>query len=275
MATDGVKIIDGDLARDTYNQIMDLYDSGLGIEVIRGVIPFERTELGYDTDFCHEIFVTAYALAFWEIGGLTDSILEEVKRVIDEGASVKVWEEEADEKAGKKRRKELDKLWLKISQPNQKIRKVKKYRKIVNLFFQENDVLVFKTAENYHAMICAKITQQRGQCSYDLVATTYKGKVKPTLDDLKSSFISGHKIGSGYGPDITVSYQPNVDSIWAYCGQSNFFFGLNYNLVVHKDMASFKEKFEVVGKLKIRDSFKKDAMAMNHHLRILRKYFAT
>ena len=28
MATDGVKIIDGDLAHDTYEYIMELYDSG-------------------------------------------------------------------------------------------------------------------------------------------------------------------------------------------------------------------------------------------------------
>lgn len=31
MATDGVKIIDGDLARDTYYQIMDLYRKFLSI----------------------------------------------------------------------------------------------------------------------------------------------------------------------------------------------------------------------------------------------------
>ena len=28
MATDGVKIIDGDLAHDTYEYIMELYDNG-------------------------------------------------------------------------------------------------------------------------------------------------------------------------------------------------------------------------------------------------------
>lgn len=39
MATDGVKIIDGDLARDTYDQIMDLYDSDADIEIIRKEVP--------------------------------------------------------------------------------------------------------------------------------------------------------------------------------------------------------------------------------------------
>lgn len=40
MSTDGVKIIDGDTAFDTYWRIMDLYDSGATIETIREEIPF-------------------------------------------------------------------------------------------------------------------------------------------------------------------------------------------------------------------------------------------
>ena len=35
MATDGVKIIDGDLAHDTYEYIMELYDSGASAERIK------------------------------------------------------------------------------------------------------------------------------------------------------------------------------------------------------------------------------------------------
>jgi hypothetical protein len=118
MATDGVKIIDGDLAHDTYWRIMDLYDSNADTNEIRKHIPFVRAEYGMDDDFYHEIFVTAYALAFWEIGALTEDILAEVANVIKVGAGVKVWTEEVDAKAGKARQKELDKLVKKISQPN-------------------------------------------------------------------------------------------------------------------------------------------------------------
>ena len=35
MATDGVKIIDGDLAHDTYEYIMELYDNGASAEIIK------------------------------------------------------------------------------------------------------------------------------------------------------------------------------------------------------------------------------------------------
>ena len=35
MATDGVKIIDGDLAYDTYEHILQLYDRGASGEIIK------------------------------------------------------------------------------------------------------------------------------------------------------------------------------------------------------------------------------------------------
>lgn len=35
MATDGIKIIDGDLAHDTYEYIMELYDNGASAEIIK------------------------------------------------------------------------------------------------------------------------------------------------------------------------------------------------------------------------------------------------
>lgn len=259
MATDGLKIIDGDLARDTYDQIMDLYDSDANIETIRKEVPFVKDDYGPDTDFYHEIFVTSYALALWEIGEITNEILNEVKRVIDLKAGVRVWTEECDENEGKKRQKELEKLLKKISEPNPKIRRRKKYKLIKNFYFQPDDVLAFKLSDNnYYAVICAKITQQRGQCTYDLVGTTYKGKEKPTIEDLKTCFIAGRKIGSGYDAKTTLEQQPNVDEIWRYAKSDNFFFGVCYDLVTHKDIISFKDKFEIVGKLKIKESFKKD-----------------
>jgi len=260
MATDGVKIIDGDLARDTYNGVMDLYDSDASIETIKKEIPFQKEDLGSDTDFYHEIFVTSYALAFWEIGELSEDIKEEVKRVIDLKAGVQVWIEECGELEGKKRQKELDRFWKKINQPNQKVRKRKKYRQITNLYFQPDDLLTFKLSDNnFYAVVCAKVTQYRGQCTYDLVATTYKGKNKPTEEDLLDCCITGRRIGSGYDPDTTLAFQPYVNEIWDYYKRdTNFFFGLPYHLVTHKDIINFKDKFEKVGKVKIKESFKKD-----------------
>lgn len=259
MATDGIKIIDGDLANDTYNQIMDLYDSEVEIDTIKKELPFKFHNYGFDNDFYHEIFVTSYSLAFWEIGELTENMFNEVKRVINLKAGVKTWTEECDESEGLKRQEELDKFLKKISKPKSKIRKRKKYKLITNFYYQLDEVLIFRMKDkSYRAMICAKITQYKGQCTYEFAMTTYDGNVKPTLNDLKSHFIAGHKIGSGYEPEVTLSYQPNVDKIWEYSNESNFFFGIAYYIVNHRNIINIKDKFEVIGKLKIEESFKKE-----------------
>lgn len=258
MATDGVKIIDGDLAHDTYWGIMDLYDSNVDIATIKNEIPFVKSEYGMEEDFYHEIFVTAYALAFWEIGELTDDILQEVQRVINVGAGVKNWAQE-DEKAGKARQKELDKFLKKISQPNAKIRTRKKYRKITNFHFQVDDLLTFKLKDNfYRAVICSSIDQYRGECSYMLTLTTYKSKSKPTVEELFNYDISGITIGAGYDRETIIQMQPGVEKLWSlYPNYGEFFFGLVQQAVLHEWFVNFKNKFEKVGTLRIKDSFKK------------------
>lgn len=259
MATDGIKIIDGDLAHDTYWGIMDLYDSNVDIATIKNEIPFVRSDYGMEEDFYHEIFVTAYALAFWEIGELTDHILREVEAVIKVGAGAKVWTEQANEKAGKARQKELEKLLKKISKSNAKIRARKRYRKISNFYFQVDDLLVFKQKDNfYRTIICTSINQYRGECIYMLTPTTYKSKRKPTIDDLFKCHVLGITIGAGYEKEAIIDMQPGVETLWplySYFGE--FFFGLVQEGVDHKDFVSFKNKFEKVGTLKIKDSFKK------------------
>jgi hypothetical protein len=257
MATDGPKIIDGDIAHDTYWGIMDLYDSNADIDTIQKEIPFVRHVYGIDDDFHHEVFVTSYALAFWEIGAMNNEILNEVGVVIDQGAYVTDWAA-TDPKAGRARQKELDKLWKKISQPNFKVRARKKYRLITNLYFQADELLAFKLRDNhYRAVICARIDQYRGQCNYILIPTTYKSEQKPTPGDLLNYNIAGLKIGSGYDVEMTKQQQPGVEELWKlFPNDDYFFFGLVQLAVDHKDLIHFKNHFEKVGTLKIKDSFK-------------------
>jgi len=165
MATNGVKIIDGDTAYDAYQGILDLYDDGEPLETIHARYPFSDDD-DLD-DFEYEVYVTACALAFWEIGAMTESMVDEVKKVIAKGASVRDWTAEVGPKAGKARQKELEKLLQKISSENIKVRKKKKYRKITAFLFNINDVLAFKLADDkYHATILLDISQDRGTCFY-------------------------------------------------------------------------------------------------------------
>lgn len=255
MATDGVKIIDGDTAHDTYWGIMDLYDSGADFDTIDNEFPLIQND--YFDDFDNEIYVTACALALWEIGQMTDEKLAYIKEVIDKGACVKEWAENS-EKDGKARQKELDKFWKKISQNNNKVRARKKYRKITNFYFQPDDLLAFKVKDgNYKAVICALIDQYRGQCNYILVPTTYNSIKKPTVEDLKDREILGRQIGSGYDQQTTREMQPGIDRIWNLVGGNcNFFFGVIKLAVDHKDLINFKDRFEKVGTLKIIEGLK-------------------
>jgi hypothetical protein len=256
MATDGVKIIDGDTAHDTYWGVMDLYDSGADFDTINKEFPLIQVD--YFDDFDNEIYVTSCALALWEMGQITEDKLTFVKSVIDKGACVKIWTEEYDQKEGKARQKELDKFWKKISQTNTKVRARKKFRKITNFYFQPDDLLTFQLKDgNYRAVICASIDQYRGQCNYILVPTTYNENKKPTVDDLKDKEILGRQIGSGYDQQTTKERQPGIERIWQLTGGNcNFFFGVIKLAVDHKDLINFKDKFEKVGTLKIIEGLK-------------------
>lgn len=259
MATDGPKIIDGDLANDTYWGIMDLYDSNAEITLIEQEIPFIRSIYGMDEDFYHEIFVTSYALAFWEIGLINNAIIREVKAVIEKGACAKLWTEQIGLEAGKKRQKELDRLWTKISRPNLKVRPRKKYRLIKSLYFQPGDLLGFILPDGfYRAVICAGVDQYRGNCNYMLLPTTFKNKSKPLPKDILACDILGLIIGSGYDREATQQQQPGVESLWhLFPSYDYFFFGLSQMAIQHKDLIVFKNKFEKMGTLKIKSSFNK------------------
>jgi hypothetical protein len=256
MATDGPKVIDGDIAHDTYWDIMDLYDNEVDIERVVKEFPVEVEDYN---EFEYEIYVTVLALAFWEIGALSEGLLQTVRHTIDRGVGVRFWTEESGEKEGRERQRELDRLWNKITKPNTKIRKRKKYRRVTNYHFHPDDLLTFKlNDDNYYAVICAEISQYRGQCNYGLALTTYRNSRKPTPQDLENYEIVGGWIESGYDMRSTRQLQPGIEDLWRlFPNRTNFFFGISYHLVTHRDFYSFRDRFESVGSLRIKASFKK------------------
>jgi hypothetical protein len=263
MATDGVKIIDGDTAHDTYWGIMDLYDNGATVETIRTQIPFPQSDF-YD-DFDYEIYTTAYSLAFWEIGFITDEIIQEVKNVIEKGACVKVWTEELDTKAGKSRQKELDKLWSKINTPNQKVRKRKKQKKIEAFVFDVNDVLTFQISDNnFYATVILDITQHRGRCSYNFGKIIFKNIKQPTIQDIEKSRIIGRKIPSGLGMDMTKIFSLGFEEIQKQGGleailkkeaekTGSYQIGMSITSIEHKDLINISDKFKKIGNLNFKE----------------------
>jgi len=257
MATDGIKIIDGDTAQDTYWGIMDLFDSQIEISKIKKEFPLISSI--YNDDFENEIYITSAGLAYWELGLMNEKYLQIIKEIIDKKEGVKVWSKEADEKEGKARERILNRFWKKINKENTKPRKPKKYRKVVNFHFKEDEVLICKLKNgNYCAVICCQINQYRGNCHYMLVPTTYVDKKKPTVEDIQKMEILGRQIGSGYSKGITKQEQKGIERIWEYIGgNNNFFFGVVEIGISHKEFFELKKKVESIGKLRIIEGFKK------------------
>jgi len=258
MATDGVKIIDGDLAYDTYWGIMDLYDSKVDFELIKDKFPV--MELSHFDDYDNEIYITACALAYWEIGKINAEILSLVKRMIDKGISVAIWAESSVNE-GKARHYQLERFWKKISLENVKIRAPKTYRTITNLYFKPDTALTFKHIDDsYRVIICIDIIQHRGVCDYRFALTTYRAKEKPTLANLLNSEIIGRKMGTGYDQSETRALQRGVERVWEFekeGGNCNFFFGIVQFSINHKNLTSFNSKLENIGTLKMLPGLKK------------------
>ncbi|WP_027419128.1 hypothetical protein [Crocinitomix catalasitica] len=256
MATDGTKIIDGDTAHDTYWGIMDLYDSEATSEMILNEFPIKQPD--YFDAFDNEIYVTSCGLAYWEIGLMTSERIEYIENVIAKNACIDEWRK-LSEKEGKSRKSVLTRFLNKIKKENTKIRKPKKYRKISNFIFNENDILLFKLKDNsYRSLICIKIDQYRGNCNYWFVPTIYNSSEKPTEKSITKEMILGRTIGSGYDKETTRKEQPGVEIIWDYVGGNpKFLFGFVIDAVEHKDLLKFKDSFEKVGSVKIVEGLKK------------------
>jgi len=257
MAIDGTKIIDSDTAHDIYNEFIDLYDADIDIVEIKNKIEFWRNNVFDESEF--EIFITTYALALWETGNLTEEISHEARKAIALGAGVKMWLEESGEVDAKRREKELENFLQKISIPKNKPRKRKKYKKITNFLFEIDDIVSFQLQDkSYRAAILLNIFQYRGQCIYQFTPTSYMQTEKPTESVIKDCSVFVRKIGSGFDRKTIKKMQPGIEKFWVSDKSFTIPFTIGFALdgVEHKDLLDFKEKFEVIGKAKIKDSFR-------------------
>lgn len=193
MATDGVKIIDGDLAHDVCHRFMDLYDAGESTETIKAAV--EQLRVNND-DIDDEIFITAYALALWEIGQLDEKTLSQVAFVIKQEAFANYLTQSEDAPSdGRKRQGVLKRFWNKITQPNLRPRKRKRHKAQTKFAFDEGDVLSFRMPDGtYRATIVLLVSQHRGRCDYLFAMPTYIGPTKATLDDVQHGEIMGMTI---------------------------------------------------------------------------------
>ena len=235
MAIDGPKIIDSDLANDVYGEFMELYDSGKTIDDIKKQIEKNWKKEDLDEDE-FEIFITTYALALWEIGGLSKEIRDEVKATIEKGVGVSMWKEENEEEYAEKRKKILEKFILKISEPKKKIRSRIKKKEPKDFIFQPDDIVLHKQDDGtFIALFVASTYQFGSSFGYIFVPIKYKNTKKPEIKDLENSKVFVSKVPSGL---------------------SGFKKGLYYLMISHGALKKFAFEFEVLGKISIKNDFK-------------------
>ncbi|MBT9393499.1 hypothetical protein KLP40_10030 [Hymenobacter sp. NST-14] len=227
MATDGVKIIDGDHAHDVYHTFMDLYDAGASLPEIAAAV--EPLNVGDDVDT--EIFVTAYALALWEIGELNEAVRAGVAEVIERGAfATYLTEQEGLPAEGRRRYKVLERFWQKINQPNPRIRKRRNYKPAKTFIFNDGDVLAFQLPDgSYRATIMAQLESRRNRHMYQFITTTYHGIKRPTMEDIMTSKAVGRWLRS------------STDAMW----------GLDFILAGPKPLRAYAQEFERIGTITI------------------------
>ena len=232
MAIDGVKIIDSDSAYDVYNPIMEMYHFGETMEKIKTEMDSQESHFLY-SELEYEIYTTAYALAMWEIGGLANEQLQNVRSIVSKGASI-LWNDIAPN-AVKDRQKVLDKFLRKIEQPNLKVKKRKNYKQATEFLFLPEDVFTIRFEDKTFRAAILIMTFQEGKTLYYAFAEllldeiTLNLKEKPTLEEVIWFSKVRARINLGF------------DSI---------------KIVSHKKLLRFKDKFEKVGSVKIKQNVK-------------------
>ena len=226
MATDGIKIIDGDLAHDVYHTFMDLYDAGESIETVKATVEQFRAN---NDDVDDEIFITAYALALWEIGQLDEKTLSQVAFTIQRGAfSNYLTQSEDAPSESRKRQQVLNRFWTKISQPNIRIRKRKDNKAPASFIFNVGDILAFQMPDGtYRATILLLVVQHRSRCIYEFAKPTYTNPTKPLLADIKNGELMGMSLAPGNR------------------------LGFDVVGIEHKHLRVIADKFELIGHLDI------------------------
>lgn len=169
MATDGVKIIDGDTAFDIYSTFFEMYNKGASVEAL--VNKYTEDKCAYADESPaedYEICITAYALAFWEIGALTVDMLKEVEAVIAKQAAIKDWTEQIGSHAGKARQRELDKFLRKISvprtRPKARVNKFKGLSENERTLLENAAQLLEKGQHTETKQICERLLFENQDC---------------------------------------------------------------------------------------------------------------
>jgi hypothetical protein len=231
MSIDGPGILESDLAHDAYNEILDLYDSGISIAELRQRIAAFEESLSDKLE--EELYLAAAAKAFWEIGHLPQQLSTRLSQLIESGASLALWARDVDENLAKARRATLLRLLRQIAKPRAKPRPRKKYPTVRTKLYSVGDCVQLAAGKKVYRGVVCKVLEYRGQCEYALLV------MAPAIGSTNESFESGNY----YGRRIPSSLDTR-----------GYVFGPHVIRIEHSILVRADNPFQSVGRVELDES---------------------
>ena len=185
MGTWSAAIFGNDTSWDTKDEFFERFNAGEEPEDIKNeLLPAEEDDDRYDV-----LFSLAHCL--WEVGELKEDLLNEVNEAIQSGKDLEVARElGADDKFLKKRSDNLNKFLDKISVPKKKPKKRTAPPIPVESKYKNGAVMVFRYDDGmWGALIAINGHFFDKETIYKYIQTTVKTMEKPTMDDVRRSYI--------------------------------------------------------------------------------------
>ena len=185
MGTWSAAIFGNDTSCDIKDEFFERFNAGEEPEDIKNdMLPAEEDDDRYDV-----LFSLAHCL--WEVGELKDDLLNEVSEAIQNGKDLEIARElGADDKFLKKRSDNLNKFLDKISVPKEKPKKRVAPPIPVESKYKNGAVMAFKYEDGmWGALIAINGRFFDKETIYKYIQTTVKTMEKPTIDDVRRSYI--------------------------------------------------------------------------------------
>jgi hypothetical protein len=205
MSIDGPGVLESDLGHDVYNDILDMYDSGLAVSSIRERLTSIESELTDDLE--QEIFLAAAAKSFWDIGHAQEDLQVRLTDLLASGRSAAQWERAAGAKVAKARALVLTRLLGQVRSARVKPRPRKKYASVGRKLFRVGDCLLLDLPGEVHRGVVGKILEHRGTCEY-AVLVMEKGTAS-SVEAIANGRYYGRRIPS-YGSESGFALGPHV-----------------------------------------------------------------
>lgn len=192
MSIDGSGILASDLGHDVYNEILDLYDSGVPMGELRTRITARYKPSGDPLD--EEIYLAAASKAYWEIGQLDEELRAELVQLVQSGKSLEEWGKHGDIVLARSRKAALHKLLSQISVPRSKPRPRKRYPRVKSRLYSVGDCLELAAkGKIYRAVVCM-VQEYRGHCEY--IILIMGPETLSSIESFKSERYWGNRIPS-------------------------------------------------------------------------------